>query len=599
MKLDSHESSISLPPYKSYSPSLSNVADYNPDAIPPTLPAPPTNEPLRTTALEEIKVETATLICHFESNFLRQSDQRNRLQSANQMLSDQNIALQSKVRDLEMKLSDCILPSENRRLQHHYTQEVGRLTADLQRTTELLASLRDQHEAQEVALCECQANLADSFVETEQLQQSVDAQVSLIADLRIQLEEKEKDIADLISKAHKPDMCLLYTRASLREAEASLATAQDETKNLRQVIAAHREDISKLPTHSTTKLVPSSVADNTLFQSLAQGQDRLSFEVKEVRQMMEQFISFAQSHRTELNTHPMVQYRDNMDARSSVETIRMGLDTRPDLPTNHGFHAQPTQLDSRRSTSPLRIISASANFHAFPGNLTYQTETNHVSIDSFRHSSSNESAPGFDVVSAFERSLQTSQATTIESSPYEDVDDLGPFHSRDMEHLEDAELQKIKAEGAKLSLQIERCLQQQTTAQTNARSPNLIDRSHITYASLISERDVERRQHQEEINHLTEKLRDKETECQNLKTQEINHLAKKLRDMEVECNALKAQNPLSRDLAIAKDCVERLRKTVARQNELIFSLKKNRSYLAVFDPPSYEEEAIFSSSSLS
>jgi hypothetical protein len=83
------------------------------------------------------------------------------------MLSDQNLALQSKVRDLEMKLSDSILPSEHRRLHHQYTQEVGRLTADLQRTTELLASLRDQHEAQEVALCECQANLADSYVETE------------------------------------------------------------------------------------------------------------------------------------------------------------------------------------------------------------------------------------------------------------------------------------------------------------------------------------------------------------------------------------------------------------------------------------------------
>jgi dynactin complex subunit len=143
---------------------------------------------------------------------------------------------------------------------------------------------------------------------------------------------------------------------------------------------------------------------------------------------------------------------------------------------------------------------------------------------------------------------------------------------------------------------IERFLQQQITAQTNARSPILADRSHVTDASIISERDVERRQHQEEINLLTEKLRDKEAECKNLKAQEINLFAEKLGDKEAECKALKTQNPVSRDLAVAKDCVERLRETVARQNEVIFSLKRNRSYLAVFDPPSYEEEAAFSSS---
>jgi len=581
MKLDSHASSTSLPPYKSYSPSSSNVADYNPDAILPTSPAFPTNEPLSTAALEEIKAETATLIRHFEINFLRQSNQRNRLQSANKMLSDENLALQSKVQDLETKLSDCILPSEHTRLQHQYTQEVGRLTADLQRMTELLASLRDQHEAQEVALRECQANLVDSSVETERLRQSVDVQVAIIADLRLQLERKEKDIADLISKTSKPDMRFLYMRASLRESEASLAKAQDETKSLRQVIATHREDLSTLPVQSTAEPMLSSIADDSLLQSLACRHGRLSSEVKEVRQMMEQFIPFSQSRRTELNSHPMVEYRDNMDARSSVETIRIGLGSRPDPPTNHAFHEQPTPLDSQCPVPPVQNISTS-NFHASPGNSTihssHQTEPNHVSVDSFRHSSSfNESAPGFDVVSAFEQSSQTSQATTIESSPYENVDDLGPFRSREMEHLEDAELQKIKAEGTKLSLQIERCLQQQITAQTNARSPNLTDRSHVTYASLISERDVERRQHQEEINLLAEKLRDKEAECK----------------------ALKTQNPVSRDLAVAKDCVERLRETVARQNEVIFSLKRNRSYLAAFDPPSYEEGAAFSSSSVS
>jgi hypothetical protein len=139
---------------------------------------------------------------------------------------------------------------------------------------------------------------------------------------------------------------------------------------------------------------------------------------------------------------------------------------------------------------------------------------------------------------------------------------------------------RSKRRARKLSLQIERFLQQQITAQTNPRSPILADRSHVTYASLISERDVERKQHQEEINLLTEKLGDKETECKSLKTQEINPLAEKLRDKEAECRALKTQNPVSRDLAVAKDCVEKLQETVARQNEVIFhSRETGRTWL--------------------
>ena len=583
MQLDLHASPTSLPSYYPvhvddefstdpsrnaaqngpWSPPFPDVSGYNSNPSGVTLatsPAPLINEPLSTAALEEIKAETANLLHRVESNFLRQSNQRNQLQFANQMLSNENLALQSKVRELETKLSNCILPSEHRQ----FTQRVGRLTADFQRTKELLASLRDQHEAQEAALRECQANLADSYIETERLRQSANAQVSLIADLRIQLEGKEKDIPD---KTNKPNMRFLYVRASPRESEASLAKAQDETKNLRQVITAHLEDISKLPVQSTAKPTPSSVADNGLLQSFAQGHGQLSLEVKEVRQMIEQFISSSQSRSTALNTHPMVQYKDNMDAPSSLETIHLGWGLRPDLPANHEFHEQPIPPDSWCSMPPVRNISTSANFNAFPGNSTIHssqpTEMNH---DSFRHSSSaggsvehypfsdihspsNESAPGFDVVSAFEQSSQTSQATNIEPFPYENVDDLGPSRFRDMEHLEDAELQNIKVEGAKLSLQIEQCLQQQITAQSNV----LADHSHVQYASLLSERDVERRQHREEIKLLTEKLKYTEAECKGLKT----------------------QHPvLQTDLAEAEGRAERLQETVNRQNEEIVLLKR-------------------------
>jgi len=164
----------------------------------------------------------------------------------------------------------------------------------------------------------------------------------------------------------------------------------------------------------------------------------------------------------------------------------------------------------------------------------------------------------------------------------DDLDLPNPSHYRDMEYLEAAELQKIKIEGAKLSLQIELCLEQQNIDQTHARTPVLVDRSHVKYASSTSEHDVERRQHQEELNLLAEKLGDKEAECKSLKI----------------------QNPtfgLQTDLADAncKKRIESLRETVARQNEEIFSLKRNSPCLDALDPPSYEEKAAFSSSSVS
>jgi len=285
-----------------------------------------------------------------------------------------------------------------------------------------------------------------------------------------------------------------------------------------------------------------------------------------------------------------------MDARSSVETIRMNWSSRPDPPNNHGFPKQPTTPESRRSTPPVRNISVSATFP--PGNLTIPSSQRTVT-NSFRHSSSsagggsvefsdihsssNESAPGFDVISSFERLSHTSQATSIEPFPHEHVDDFGPptpFLSQDMEHLEDAELQEIKAEGAKLSSQIERYLQHQIIAQTNARASVLSDRPHVKYASSISEYDVERRRHQEEIRLLTDKLKDKEAECKRLKT----------------------QNPISglqADLAEAKKYAEALQETIHRQNKELISLDKKLSYFNRFDPPSYDEKAAFSLSSTS
>jgi len=526
MRPDSRASPVSLPLYNPYVPSSSNVSNHNPnpsDAILFTSPTPSTNEPLSTTALEEIKAETVNLLRRVEGNFIRKSIQRNRLQFTNEMLHDENLSLQSKIQDLETKLSEYILPSEHWRLQYEHTQEVGHLATDLRQTKELLASLRAQHGAQETVLHE-------SHIEIEQLRRSVDAQVSDIANLRIQLAEKEKNIADSISKMDKPDMHLLYVRASLRESEASLSKVQDENENLRQVITLQRKEIPNLPARSTAEPTPSSVADESLVQNLG----RLSSQVKEVQQMMEQFISSSQSR----STDPMAQYRDNMDARCSVETIRTSCGSRPDPPINGGFCEPPATPGSQRLTPPVQNISISTTFP--PGNLiihpSQQTEMNSFphssssagggSVERYPfsdlHSPSNKSAPGFDVVAAFGQSLQTSQATGIEPFPHEHMDNLdlpAPFLSQDMEHLEDAELQEIKAEGTKLLSQMERCLQHQIIAQTNARASVLSDPSPIAYASLISERDAERRRHQVEISFLTEKLRDKEAECESLKTQ--------------------------------------------------------------------------------
>ena len=275
--------------------------------------------------------------------------------------------------------------------------------------------------------------------------------------------------------------------------------------------------------------------------------------------------------------------------RSSVETIRMGLGSGPDPPTNHGFHEQPTLSESRRSTSPVRNISASPKFHGIRQLTLLNGLKRIIILFGTRHQRvAASSATYFPIYIHFLMKVHPTLMSSLQLGDHHrphkprqlslslTIIWTTPIHQT-LGHLEDAELQKIKTEGAELSLHIERCLQQQIMAQTHPRTPILADRSHVKYICSISECDAERRRHQEEISLLAEKLIDKEAECKSLKTQN-------------------RMSGLQTDLADAKKRIEKLRETVARQNEEISSLKKNWSYLDVFDPPPYEEKAAFSSS---
>ena len=498
------------------------------------MPPPPfSDEPFNINVLQEIKTETANLLLRVERNLFRQSDQRNQLRFANQIFRDENQALHIKIRDLETKLSESILLSEHIQLQHQHTQEVGRLTTDLQQMERILASLREQHEVQETTL-------HNSYIETKQLQQFADAQVLLITELRKQLAQKEEDMANLVWKMNNPDMRLLYVRASLRESQASLAKVQDEADSLRLVVATQREEIFKLRARSTTEPTSSSVANDGLLQDLVQGQGRLSSEVMELRQMAEWIVSAVEYPDTVFN-HP-TPYKNYLSARSSVKTLPVGGGLKPDLPTSHGSRGQPTLPESQRSASPVPDVST--RLHVLPGKVTSTipihfprplppTNTNRASNDSFRHlsstpgsdgerytfpdvySSSDENTPAFDVVSTSGESSQSSQPARIDPFPYEYAHELSPptpAHSQYIEHSSGVELEEIKAEGARLTLQMERFLQQQGMTQIDARATILTDRSRN-----VETAHCDIRQLHEDLKLLTKKLKDKEVECESLK----------------------------------------------------------------------------------
>jgi len=152
--------------------------------------------------------------------------------------------------------------------------------------------------------------------------------------------------------------------------------------------------------------------------------------------------------------------------------------------------------------------------------------------------------------------------------------------------LSEAALLEIKAEGAKLTLHIERCLQQQTTTRSNARTIAPSTRSREQELFYTAQRDVERRRHQEDLDLLAKKLEEKESECESLKRMQNSMLG--------------LQADLTANLASVEQRAEGLQETIDRQNKEISSLKRKgwMSWDSI-DPPLYETNAEFSSSSAS
>jgi chromosome segregation ATPase len=222
--------------------------------------------------LENTGMDTSSLSLHVQQLLDSQTKELNQLRHTNQLLRDQNQTFQSRVRELEMDVSTSALQlEENRRQETQDRAEINHLTARLEISEEdlailqqdyrrvalanprksseesfdeqILASLRKEHQEQEINLLASQAALDRS---QELLRQSLDTQAWLIAELKGLLVEKKDCMDQLTTLKRNPDMRLLFLRTSLRASQTALTKAQDEALSLRQTITYQCETISDL-----------------------------------------------------------------------------------------------------------------------------------------------------------------------------------------------------------------------------------------------------------------------------------------------------------------------------------------------------------------
>jgi hypothetical protein len=298
LKKSELSSKISLPPPPTIDPALSglpkSVLPYIPPArsadnfapSQPTIPAQlaqklhdassrrefPRIENFSPKLLENTGMDTSSLSLHVQQLLDSQTKELNQLRHTNQLLRDQNQTFQSRVRELEMDVSTSALQlEENRRQETQDRAEINHLTARLEISEEdlailqqdyrrvalanprksseesfdeqILASLRKEHQEQEINLLASQAALDRS---QELLRQSLDTQAWLIAELKGLLVEKKDCMDQLTTLKRNPDMRLLFLRTSLRASQTALTKAQDEALSLRQTITYQCETISDL-----------------------------------------------------------------------------------------------------------------------------------------------------------------------------------------------------------------------------------------------------------------------------------------------------------------------------------------------------------------
>lgn len=210
--------------------------------------------------------------------------------AGNQYFTEEMQLLRAQLQDMQQRMSGTISVDKQSRLQHHFTDEIDRLTI-------ALAQRDVQYEASQALLLQYRATADKLEEERDNLRQILDPQVKENAEIKTELEQAKHDLQEFTSVNSAPTMRILFLRASLRQSQEEVAQAKLGVATLQKLVAGQKAELAEL--HAAKQVVQHVRKD-----SLVPGDqvlETLGVQVQEMRQLMEQFMTFIEANSASFN----------------------------------------------------------------------------------------------------------------------------------------------------------------------------------------------------------------------------------------------------------------------------------------------------------
>lgn len=190
-------------------------------------------------ALEELKKEASRLRVQVDSLLSAQ----NNLQDANETLRKENDSQKAQIREMERTVLEVLSANDQNGSQEQYIQEIGRLTTELmskdaanESTQRMLAVLTEEDADLRRQLRELQASTTKAKTEAEDLRQNVASREEEITELRAQLSDMGKAMAEGPASTSNNRELRVLLRDVTRENDRLKAQVRDMQTSMEQLL---------------------------------------------------------------------------------------------------------------------------------------------------------------------------------------------------------------------------------------------------------------------------------------------------------------------------------------------------------------------------
>jgi epidermal growth factor receptor substrate 15 len=247
---------------------------------------PPPPDHSNNEALEELKKEASRLRVQVDSLLSAQTN----LQDANETSRKENDLLKAQMREMERTVSEVLSANDQNGSQEQYIQEIGRLSTELaskeaesESTQRMLAVLTEEDTDLRRQLRESQASTTKAKSEVEDLRQNVASREGDITELRAQLSDMGKAMAEGPASTSSNRELRVLLRDVTRENDRLKAQVRDMQTSMEQLLLSTKSHAKFDEVERENRRLQSHVQEleilATRLQTSAQRQQQFSDEV--------------------------------------------------------------------------------------------------------------------------------------------------------------------------------------------------------------------------------------------------------------------------------------------------------------------------------